>query len=513
MAKKRSDSFRTAVNIISSIGVLILNICISFFLSPYIIRTIGVEANGFVNLANSFIAYADLVVTALNAMAARYITLAYVKKDYSKANLYYNSVFWGNLIIVGVLLIPATILIVRLELFMDVPDDILFDVKMLFALAFFAFFARTAAPNWDCGAQVRNRADRSSIASIFTAIIRCIILVCMFSVLIPHVWYVGVATVSTTLLFLVVQAYNTHTLTPELQIRIRKPICSFAAIVELVGSGVWTSVAIAGNTLMSGVDLLICNAYLGATLMGVLSVSKSIPNILVNFSETIRGALGPEVTIAYAKGDKLGTEKCIIKSLKLSAVIVTIPTAGIIVMSDALYSLWVPTQDAKLLQALTILAILRYIFSSGTVNLNTVFVTVNKAKVNAIAFIITGIVSIVITMLLIICTDLDLFAVAGVSSIVMIIRDLCFMIPITAKLLGLKWNAFYSQVGVSALCSGLIIAVGIVVRQFMPVNTWASFFGACFIIGAIGLVINMMVVLNKEERAYLIGIVKRKLKR
>lgn len=512
MGEERSSSFRTAINVSSSILVLVLNVCISFFLSPYIIKTIGIEANGFVNLANSFIAYADLIVVALNAMAARFITLAYVKGDYTKANLYYNSVFWGNLIIVGALLVPSTVLIVRLELFVDVPDDILLDVKVLFAIIFSIFFVKTAVPNWDCGTAVTNRMDRSSFASMIASVIKCVLLVCMFSVLSPHIWYVGLAVAVSSLFLLGVQGYNTHTLTPELHIKIKKPLCSFDALRELVGSGIWSSAAIAGNTLMSGLDLIVCNTYLGATLMGILSVSKSIPNILVSFSETIRGAFGPELTIAYAKGDKANICNCMVRSIKVSSVLVTIPAAGIIVMSDALYRLWIPSQDAKLLQTLTSLAILRYIVCSGIQNLNSVFVTVNKVKINSFALIITGAVSIGFTMLLIVCTDLDLFAVAGVSSIVMIIKDLCFMVPVTTKLLGLKWNTFYPQVGISVLCSGLIIAVGIIVRLFIPVNTWTAFFGACFIIGTIGLAINMMVVLNKEERAYLIGIVKHKLK-
>ena len=76
--KKRSMAFSTSINLISGIGVMITNICVSFFLSPYIIENIGIEANGFVSLANNFVAYADLIVTALNAMAARFITIAYV---------------------------------------------------------------------------------------------------------------------------------------------------------------------------------------------------------------------------------------------------------------------------------------------------------------------------------------------------------------------------------------------------------------------------------------------------
>ncbi len=67
------------------------------------------EANGFVTLANNFVTYANLIVTALNSMAARFITVEYVKKNYKKANLYYNSVFWGNLIVVAVFIITGDI--------------------------------------------------------------------------------------------------------------------------------------------------------------------------------------------------------------------------------------------------------------------------------------------------------------------------------------------------------------------------------------------------------------------
>lgn len=511
MAKIRSASFNTTINIISGLAVLITNVCISFFLSPYIIRTIGVEANGFVTLANNFVAYADLAVTALNAMAARFITISYVNKDYKKANVYYNSVFWGNLIIVGALLIPATIFVLRLENFVNVPTNILWDVKILFAVILFSFFLRTGAPNWDCGTYVSNRMDRSNFPSAVTAVLKCVILFCMFSLMTPHVWYVGFATTLTATIYLVIQGYNTRTLTPELKISLKKPICSYNAVKELVGSGIWSAIANGGNTLMSGLDLLVCNKFLGATLMGVLSVSKSLPNILTTFSETIRGAFGPELTIAYAKGNKEEILHCIQRSLKISSVIVTIPTAGIIIMSGDLYRLWVPSQDADLLQILTVLAVLRYVFCSGIANLNNVFATLNKVKYNSVALVITGVISIGITFGFIIFTGWDLYAVAGVSSIVMIIKDVCFMAPVTSHFLGYRWNQFYSSIATSVLCCGVIILVGSVVRQIIPVNSWMVFFLDAAIIAGIGLLMNMRIVLNKDERAYFISILKRKI--
>lgn len=511
MKRERSNSFKTTINLISSVGVLIINLCISFYLSPYIIKTIGVEANGFVTLANTFVTYADLIVTALNAMAARFVTIAYVQKDYKKANLYYNSVFWGNLIIVAVLIVPAAFIIVRLQYFIDVPLDILLDVKILFSIIFMGFFIRTGAPNYDCGTYVTNRMDLSYIPSAITALFRCIFLFCVFSIWTPHVWYVGLASIIVTIVTLIIAGHNTHRLTPELKIDLKKPIYSIRAIKELVMSGIWNSISSSGYMLLNGLDLLICNKFLGATMMGILSLSKTLPNILIQLSDSIRGAFGPELTISFAKGDKENVFRCINRAMKITSVVVTIPAAGLVVMSNVFYRLWVPSQDARLLQILTVLAILSYLVNSGVVILFNVFSTVNKVRYNSMAMLISGFASIVVTIGLIYFTDYDIYAVAGISSVATICKNLFFTVPVASKLLGFKWYKFYPQVGVSTLSCALISIAGFTIRRFMPVDSWLSFFLTCCVVGSAGLIINLIVVLNHDERLYFMDMIKRKL--
>lgn len=509
--KNRSRNFRTIINITCSVIQMAASLLVSFFLSPYIIRTIGVEANGFVSLAQNFTTYAGLVVTALNGMAIRFITISYVQKKHKQANLYYNSVFWGNLIIVAVLLLPSCLFIARLDSFVNVPANILRDVKILFALIFFSFFLQTAAPNWDCGTGVTNRLERMYIPNLFLTVLRCVFIFTIFSLFSPKVWYLGVATLLINSLYLAVAAHNTHVLTPELKIQIRKPLCSMAAIRELVGSGIWNSISSAGNMLFTGLDLLVCNLSLGPTAMGILSLSKTLPSILLQFAETLRGVFGPELTIAYARNDKDDIVKLLRRNIKIAAVVVSLATGGIIVMCDAFYQLWVPSQDAKLLQILTVLAILRYIPDSGIYILANVFPTANKVRYNSFALIICGGASIVITLLLVRYTELDIYAVAGVSSVITIIRSITFLIPATSHFIGLKWYTFYPQVLQSMLCCAVIIIIGYSVRLLIPVNSWLLFFLTVIIISILGLGANMMIVLNKDERSHLIGMVKRKL--
>lgn len=503
MTKSRSTQFNTFINILSSVGVLAVNIIVSFFLSPYIIRTIGIEANGFVTLANNFITYADIIVMGLNAMAARFIAIAYVKKDYEKANVYYNSVFWGNLIIDAVLLIPALILVVYLDSFVNVPIEILFDIKILFAIVFFSFFVKTGFPNWDCGTYITNRLDRTYIPNIVFALFRVVFLVGMFLFFTPHVWYVGLTSCIVSLAVLAVSGYNTHKLTPELKIKLKHPVCSKSAIKELVGSGIWSSIANAGNMLFSGLDLLICNVFLGATLMGILSLSKTLPNIILQLGESVRGAVGPELTISYAQGDKDGMLKSIKRVMKMTSAFLPIPVGGVIVMADLFYKLWVPSQNANLLWILTVLALLNRVFNSGMVILYNVYSVVNKVRINAVIMLVSGFISIIVTVALIHFTDYDIYVVAGVSSIITIIKEYALTVPITTSLLGYKWYQFYPQVALSVFSTALVIGVGVVVRNIITVNSWITFFVAAVIIAVVSLILNVLIILNKDEKSAL----------
>ena len=94
-----------AINMIAQVSSFVVSFFISFFVTPYIIQQIGVEAYGFVGLANEFVGYAQLITIALNSMAARFITIKLHEGDDESANKYFNSVLLAN----GVVSVVLTI--------------------------------------------------------------------------------------------------------------------------------------------------------------------------------------------------------------------------------------------------------------------------------------------------------------------------------------------------------------------------------------------------------------------
>jgi O-antigen/teichoic acid export membrane protein len=83
-----SENKKTAINLISSIITMGISIAINFFLSPYIVRHLGTEANGFTQLANNFVLYATLITIALNSMAGRFIAIEYHRGKPKEAKAY-----------------------------------------------------------------------------------------------------------------------------------------------------------------------------------------------------------------------------------------------------------------------------------------------------------------------------------------------------------------------------------------------------------------------------------------
>ena len=75
-----SKSKQLLINIIASFVAFGVSMGINFFLSPYIVKTVGTEAYGFVQLANNFINYFSILTIALNSMSSRFISVSYFKK-------------------------------------------------------------------------------------------------------------------------------------------------------------------------------------------------------------------------------------------------------------------------------------------------------------------------------------------------------------------------------------------------------------------------------------------------
>lgn len=498
--KELSSNQSIALNLIASFITYIVTFGISFFLSPYIVRTVGVEAYGFVNLANNFISYASLITIALNALAGRFVTIKIAQGDIEGAKKYYTSIFFGNLILSVVLLIALSIIWICLEKLINIPDNIFWDVKILFAALFINNIVCTICSVFGMATFVTNKLYLSSIRNIESSIIRAVVLLVLFAVCPAKVFYLGITTLITGLYGIIFNIYYTKKLTPEL--KIQRKYFDFKAIIELVSSGVWSLINRLGQILNDGLDLLITNLFIDATSMGILSLAKTVPGVITGIVGTMVSSFTPNFTYLYAENRIEELKRSIGQSMKIMGIMCNLSIIVLIVCGERFFLLWQPTQDAKKLQILSILTVGCLMFSGGINCVYNIFNVTNKLKLNALVVVGCGFLNTAIVFILLKTTNLGIFAVAGVSTTIGIIRNLAFTAPYAAKCLNLKWYTFYPDIAKPVVFVIVSSIPGYFISKYMPTGTWMWLILTAFLVVVTSVLIGYFVIFNKSDRKY-----------
>lgn len=505
---------QTGINLIAQVMAFGINLGISFFLTPFIVEKIGIEANGFVSLANNFVEYAQLITIAVNSMAGRFITIKIHQKDSESANKYFSSVFIANLIFSIILTILSILVIAFIDRFMNISTTILSDVRILWAFIFGNFILGLFTSTFNVSTFVKDRLDLNAFCNIKGYIIRIAILLVCYIVFDIHVWYIGLALFCMGLYNLIKNIHYAKALTPEL--KISKKYFNIKAITELLKSGIWNTISKLSSILSSGLDLLITNIFINATAMGILSLAKTIPTIILSLFGTVAAIFAPSLTISYAKGDSLEIENQLKSSIKILGILSSIPLAILIGFGKEFYSLWAPTQDSSLLYILTLINCANLIFALPLEPLYNVFTATNKIKTSSLALISFSTLSLATTFILLKFvpddTTLKMFVILGVSSFYNIVRVLTFLPMYGAKCLNFKLNTFYGPIIKNTISVILLSIMGIGLKFVLNINSWIMLIISCIVIGILGLIVNSNIILDKEDKKDFYNKFKEKLK-
>jgi O-antigen/teichoic acid export membrane protein len=296
--------------------------------------------------------------------------------------------------------------------------------------------------------------------------------------------------------------------------KLRKKDMNFGCIKELLSSGVWSLVNKLNSLLADGLDLLITNAFIGPLQMGAMALSKTIPTMFYTLRGTLDYPFAPPMTECYAKGDIEGTIRNVRLGNKVLGVLIIAPIAAFILYGISFFKLWVPGEDYVLIYILSILSMLSLLASSCVNSTYTLLTVINRIRFSAIVSLITGLLTLLINFILLKTTNLGVYAIAGTSSILALLKHY-FINPLyIAHCLKLKKSTFYHEILTGNLCLVVNLAVGFLFTRFLGTgNTWISLILSAGSFVVVGIIINFFIVFSKNERNAVFSAVRRKLKR
>ena len=493
-----------AFNLVTGILSVVIQFVVSFFLSPFIVRHLGAEANGFTQLANNFVMYASLLTVSFNSMAGRFVSVAYHKNQLDQVNKYFSSVYATNLFIILGLVPLSVYIVVFLQNIIDMGTSDILDVKILFACVFVNFFISLFTSLYSISMFVRNAVFYVNLLNVSRIILNALLLLLFFTFLPIKMYYVTFVALILSLVILPFYIKLHRKLMPIMRFTWHN--FSLRSLKELFLSGMWNTINQCGYLLNVGLDLLLANLMINPYSMGLLAVSKTIPSAIIQIATTVNSNFAPSIVQSWAKGDKAGFLKDLRISMKISTVLITIPITTFCCFGISFYSLWQPTLDARVLTILSAIACSVFIPVAGTQTLYNVFTATNKLKFNSISYLITGVLNILFVYLGIrFYPNQAIYVIVCTSAILSIVRNLVITLPYVAKLLEQRWYEFYKDVGFSMLCSALNALICVPFIYAFDLNNWGMLILLIGIVAVITLIIESFIVLKRRERLILLN--------
>ncbi|MBQ7982535.1 MAG: hypothetical protein IJ302_03125 [Clostridia bacterium] len=504
-----SENKKIAYNLFANIASFLITICISLFVTPYIVNRLGSEAYGFVGLANNFVGYASLVTIALNSMAGRFVSVEMYRGDAKAASRYFSSVFFANAAIALVILPILGGIVWKLEVLIDIPTHLITDVKTAFAITFVQFIANLLLARYEIAAFIKNKLYLTQRNSVISNGIRLLTVVVCFSVFSTRVSYLTLGYFLGAMFVNVMNLYYTKKLTPEL--KTDRNYIDIKAIKELIRSGAWNLLNKLSAILLDGLDLLITNVFIGAAEMGALSISKTIPAMFQNLRGSLDYPFTPSMTRCYAEGDIAGVVKYARTGNKLLGIFMIAPMAVFAVFGQSFFRLWVPNENSYMIQVLSLLSIMSLLAGACINSVFTVFSITNKLRANSLVLITTGVLTVITNFLLLNLTDWGVYIIAGVSSFYSLLRNYIFTPLYGAHCLGVRKTTFYHEIVTGNLCLVINLAVSFGISRIAAADSWLILAILAVVSGILCVGVNTMIVLDHADRKAVIAWISKKL--
>lgn len=502
-----SDRFYTLLNLVTGIVTVIVQFATSFFLSPFIVKALGTEANGYTQLAANFVMYASLITTAFNSMASRFVSVAWHQGKKDKARRYWSSIYVTNIALIALLLPLAILVTLRLEHIIVIENVDMLDVKLLFGCVFANFFIGLISTLYSISMYVKNAVFYSNMLNCIRTICNAALLLVVFSFLPVRIFYVSMVAAVLSLALLPFYARCQKKLLPEISFS-RKDF-SIKAVKEMCLSGIWNSINQCGHLFLTGLDLLLSNWFISPLAMGLIAVSKTIPSAIIQLGSTINSNFSPSITQTWAGGDRMELLQELRMAIKLSTLILSIPIVTFCCLGSQFYALWQPTLDARTLTILSFLGCMSFIPLAGTQILFNVFTAANKLKVNSLSFLITGIINVIIVYAgLKIYPQYGMYIITGTSSILTVLRSMVIILPYISRLLGLKWYTFYKDIAVTMACCLINLVIAVIIIRIIPATGWAAVIADGAVIAVLSAAAEGYLLLTRSQRNRVVELIK-----
>lgn len=471
-------NLRYIKNILYNWSGVICNMIIMFFLTPFIIHTLGNTLYGLWALVISLTGYLGLVDVGVKVSTGRFINYYIGRKESHEVSKVVNtSILFYSLCSLVIILLSVLLAFNIQFLFSKISETYVHEVRYIIILMGFNIWIGFLTSVFEQLLNSNNRFDLSNICRISSLIFRAVLIIIAFHLgyKIIALAYIHVMTNLLALFLLIFFANKKgtfyHFKLSESNIETFKTVFHF---------GIWAFLGNLAVQLVYYSDSIVIGLLIGAEAIALYNVGYILLDNFRKLLRVIPRSFSPDIMKYSGANDYENLFHINRKSMSIITFLVVPVVFGIFFFGDEFIQLWIGDGYRKSYYVLIILTVSQ-IGSLLNAPLALTLVGLGYVKVHSFLSALEGLVNLFLSVVFVVFFHLDIIGVALGSMISLIIFN-NFGVPFLLSRYVQFWViSLYSQIIPRFLLySCLFVLFSSLGQLLISLETWASFFLCVF---------------------------------
>lgn len=490
------SSRQFALNVSSNVALVLLNIVVGLWFTPYLITVLGVAMFGISSLANSLSSYVLIINSAVISAVGRYLSIHMRRGETAAANRTFNTALALS-VAATLASLPLIGAIAYLSpRWFDIPPDQETAAIWLFAIAMATATVVMVRGVFTASAFVRNRLELQNVVLAANIVGRTVVTVILFVVVIPSLWAISWGLVVGSLVSFVLALVVWRRLTPEL--RLNRRDFDRSQLRSLSGMSGWLGINLVGSTLLLNIDLVVVNRLLGATAQGRYASVWQWVLLLHTLARTVASALLPITLSQYAAGDLMRMKTVSQQAVKFLGLALALPVGLLLAFATPLLLVWLGPDFADLAPLLQVMTF-HLAVNLAVSPLMSIQVALNKVVWPALVTLGSGLVTVVLAFqwgrIDALGMGVTLAAAVGLT-----LRSALFTPLYSARIQRLPWWTFFPALLFAAAGTAIATGIGFLLLRLWAVSNWPQLIAAGLLVSAVYTLVTVTILLNRADR-------------
>ena len=465
---------RVASNLVANQVGFVLPVVITFFLSPYVVKTLGDTWYGLWSLIVSFTGHYGMLTLGVQSATTRYIAYATGQGDAEKTDRYINSALWMLLPAAALCLLIGGVITGMLGAVFNIPAEHLRIAQFACLLVAMTSAVNFASATFSCILTAHQRFDTLNVVRTTAFAIRSVL---TFVLLLGGFGIVALAVLGLMIMLAsgIVFWVLARAQAPGWSLTRKR--ADRASMKTLIGYGVKSFVGIAAQTLTYQFSLLIIGVFMRPEDITIYALGSGLLYYVVQFVNSIVHVFDPYATQRYARDGIDGIRPLFLQGSAIMYAMGGALVAGAVVFARPFFSLWIDPAHAHS-GTILILLIIPQFFNIGARFGHSVLVGMAKiGKFNGMT-LAGAAASVGLGIALV--KPYGTTGVAVGTLVPMILVDALWFVPFIARELGESpWRIYGGSIGRGLLVAAVGLAIGTALAHAVPPKSWSALALGC----------------------------------